>query len=438
MRVGSAFVQTFGTQLLQSMASIATGVLIARALGPTGQGTYSVFAAGIGLGSTIATVGQFESNVLTSQGRATAGRVLLVRALLHGLIVLAVLLAVGPWISSIVNLKTQGLATVFAVVLALEVVALMARGINLGQHHVTAYNLATLIQRVGYLVAVAAGAALLGLTLVRVTLSWATAAALSILASAIWIWRRSDPVPLTWAGIRDGWMGTLGRGLRAVTVITLTLLLVRSDIWMLGRLLDLATVGQISVATYLAEWLWYIPGILASVLFAAAAADRGPVVVGQICRAARAVVLLVAPVTLVLLVIGRWLVVALYGQSYGPASWLFLILLPGMAAIALHLIVDSWFAGRGFPAISLWSVAVALAAKVGLNLLVVPHYGARGAAAVTSAVYLGLLTIKVVAFTRDTGVPVRNLLLPTAEDVRANLATVRTWLSSRLGRVTRV
>jgi hypothetical protein len=149
MRVGSAFVQTFGTQLLQSVASIATGVLIARALGPAGQGTYSVFAAGIGLGSTIATLGQFESNVLTSQGRATAGRVLLVRALLHGLLVLGILLAVGPWISSIVNLKTQALATVFAVVLALEVVALMARGINLGQHHVTAYNLATLIHAAG-------------------------------------------------------------------------------------------------------------------------------------------------------------------------------------------------------------------------------------------------------------------------------------------------
>jgi O-antigen/teichoic acid export membrane protein len=144
--------------------------------------------------------------------------------------------------------------------------------------------------------------------------------------------------------------------------------------------------------------------------------------------------LLILPVTLVLLVIGRWLVLTLYGPSYGPASWLFLILLPGMAAIALHLIVDSWFAGRGFPPISLWSVALALIAKAGLNLLVVPRYGAPGAAAVTSVVYLGLLTVKLAAFTRDTGVPLRSVLLPTAEDVRANLTTVRSWLSRRLGR----
>lgn len=424
MRVGRAFVQTFGFQLLQSIASIATGVLIARALGPAGQGTYSVFAAGIGLGSTIATLGQFESNVLTSQGRATAGRVLLVRALLHGLIVMAVLLAVGPWLASVANLGSTALATAFAVVLALEVMALMVRGINLGQHHVTAYNLATLMQRITYFAAVVLGAALLGLTLVRVTIGWGLAAVVSILVSGIWIWNRSDRVALTWRTIRTGWVITLGRGIRAVSVITLTLLLVRSDIWMLGRLLDIAAVGQISVATYLAEWLWYIPGILASVLFAAVAADRGPAVVGQICRAARAVVLLIFSVTLVLLGVGHWLVLALYGPSYGPASWIFLLLLPGMAAIALHLIVDSWFAGRGFPPISIWSVVLALGAKVGLNLLVVPRHGALGAALVTSVVYIGLLTIKLVAFTRETGVPLRALLVPTVDDVRANLATV--------------
>jgi hypothetical protein len=65
---------------------------------------------------------------------------------------------------------------------------------------------------------------------------------------------------------------------------------------------------------------------------------------------------------------------------------------------------------------------------------VVPRYGAPGAAAVTSAVYIGLLTIKVAGFTRDTGVPVRVLLLPTTGDVRANLATVQNWLSRRLRR----
>ena len=436
MRVGSAFVQTFGTQLLQSVASITTGVLIARGLGPGGQGTYSIFAAGIGIGSTIATLGQFESNVLSSGGRATMGRTLLVRSLLHGALVLALLLTGGTWWASVVGLERRDLATIFAVVLSLEVVALMVRGINLGQHHVTAYNAATLLQRLAYLAAVALIAAVAGLSLLRVTSGWALATTLSIIASAVWIWRRSDPAPVTWTDLIRGWGGTLGRGLRAVSVITLTLLLIRCDVYMLRWLVNIETVGQISVATYLAEWLWYIPSILGSVLFAAVAAERGQAVVSQICRAGRAVVLLIGPVLIVLLLTGRILVNTLYGPSYQPAGWLFLLLLPGMAAIALHLIVDAWFSGNGFPPITLWAVGGALATKVGLNLLVVPRYGAQGAAAVTSVVYIGLLTTKLIAFTRQTGVPISAVLLPTRADITANLQTIRTWFARRMKRNT--
>ena len=45
MRVGAAFLQTFTTQVIQSAASILTGILIARYLGPSGQGGYALFAA---------------------------------------------------------------------------------------------------------------------------------------------------------------------------------------------------------------------------------------------------------------------------------------------------------------------------------------------------------------------------------------------------------
>src|SRR6266404_1797915 len=86
MRVGRAFLQTFATQVFQSVASIVTGVMIARGLGPAGQGLYAVFAAAIGLGVVAASVGQFEGNVISSAGRREAGRVLLVRSVLQSLL----------------------------------------------------------------------------------------------------------------------------------------------------------------------------------------------------------------------------------------------------------------------------------------------------------------------------------------------------------------
>src|SRR5205807_2455925 len=56
MRVGSAFLQTLAIQVTQSAASILTGILIARSLGPDGQGRYAVFAAAVALGVVIGSV----------------------------------------------------------------------------------------------------------------------------------------------------------------------------------------------------------------------------------------------------------------------------------------------------------------------------------------------------------------------------------------------
>src|SRR5207253_1977322 len=109
------------------------------------------------------------------------------------------------------------------------------------------------------------------------------------------------------------WGLAFKRGLRALITIAATLLLLRSDVWMLGPWLGAATVGQMSVAITLAEWLWYVPYILGNILFAAVAADKETRAVTQVCRAARGIVSLVVPLTLVMLAAGSRLVTLLYG-----------------------------------------------------------------------------------------------------------------------------
>jgi len=213
--------------------------------------------------------------------------------------------------------------------------------------------------------------------------------------------------------------------------IVLSLILVRCDAWMLGPMLGVAAVGQVSVASSLAEYLWYIPSILGNVLFATAAADGAGGGAAKICRASRAMVLLLVPLMTLLLVVARRLVPLIYGQPFTLAGHVLVLLLPGMTALALHLVVDSYFAGAGFPAISILSIAGALTAKVALNWVVVPAYGVLGAASVTSVVYTALFLVKLVAFTRRAHVPVRDVLWPRLEDFSENLALARDWVARR-------
>jgi hypothetical protein len=107
-------------------------------------------------------------------------------------------------------------------------------------------------------------------------------------------------------------------------------------------------------------------------------------------------VVFVGVAVLALAVGGRQLMLLMYGAAYTKAGMVVLLLLPGMFAISLHLVPDSYFAGNGFP-----------------NLLSVGDGGGRvegaresdtgsapgigGAAVSTSFAYSALLASKVVA-----------------------------------------
>ena len=430
MRIGPAFLQTFAVQLLQTAASIITGIVIARGLGPTGQGQYAVLLAGVGLLSTMAAAGQFEGNVLTSAGQQSQGRILVVRSVCQAALAGALVLATnGMWRSASALSGNRSVAVILSLIVMAEVLALLFRGINLGQHQITAYNVATLIQRFVYLIIVSAVGLLAGLRLATVLEAWLVAVLLNVLFTGVGIWRRSNRVSLSWRTLADGWIASLTRGLRALLTVCLTLLLVRADVYMLGRMLGVEAVGQISVATTFAEYLWYIPSILGSMLFAVVAANRGPQSIERICRSTRLAVALLAPVAIVLLLIGRPLIPLIYGTAYARAGTLLVLLVPGMFAISVHLVLDSYFAGKGFPPISYLGAAGALATKVLLNLAVVPRFGLEGAAVVTSGVYGLLLWLKVGAFTRETGVSVSRVLRPSKDDVVRGLTVIREWLS---------
>src|SRR5207248_6559575 len=166
------------------------------------------------------------------------------------------------------------------------------------------------------------------LALLPIATAWFAAAMISVLFSGVWAWMGSDPQRITWKGVTSGWGTASFRGLRALTTVALSLLLVRCDVYMLGPMVGMAVVGQISVASTLAEWLWYVPSILSNLLFAASAADAQTRSVDQIARATRSLIALLTPTSVILLCVGKPLVHVLYGSAYGQAGTLFLFLVP--------------------------------------------------------------------------------------------------------------
>lgn len=432
MHVARAFLQTFSIQVGQTALSVVTGVLIARALGPAGQGDYATVAATIAIGSLVFTLGQFQGNVLAAAGPNARPRALLARSMVQFLALGALaLLATSLFGTAFARSAGRLMLLLAAMVLSLEVLGQLVRGINLGQHHVLTFNLASLVQRLVLFIGVAVLFAIRQVTVTVVLEIWLVALLVSILCSSIPLWRRSSAEALDIKSVLTGWKSSLGFGGRAFVALSLTLVLVRADVWMLRPWLGAAAVGQISIASGLAEWLWYVPTIIGNLLFAAVAANKGRDSIDKVCRASRLVIAGTLPLAVILLVFGSRIIGLLYGPSFAVAGEVFRLLVPGMMAIAVHLVIDSYFAGVGFPPLSIVIAGCALATKLLLNLALVPRFGVYGAALATSVAYVGMLVSKLVWLSRRTGVSIADETVLRREDVVRAVAGVREWIAKR-------
>ena len=156
----------------------------------------------------------------------------------------------------------------------------------------------------------------------------------------------------------------------------------RLDVLILGGFATAASVGVYSVALTLTSLAWVLPQALQTVLFPRAASLDESAVSGDVssaeadeavARALRHGVLLTVPAGLAvaaLLLIGVPLV---YGHSFHETIPLGFILLPGVLLLGVGKIVGSAVTGRGHPRYALYGAAIGLPITLGLYFGLIPR-----------------------------------------------------------------
>lgn len=218
-------------------------------------------------------------------------------------------------------------------------------------------------------------------------------------------------------------------GLRAQVGLLFRVAALRFDVLLLSFFVPLKVVGYYTVALVVAETALMVPQAFGSIL--------APIVAGGGDRQAlgRRIVRLSGTTSLLyagaLLAGGPILISLAYGEAYRPAIGLFLVLLPGTWLFASGDLV-SWVLGaRGQPGMASWLAAYQGAATLVLDLILIPVFGAIGAAAASSVAYGTYGLISLVVLARQDGVPTRTLLLVTPRELRGYLAAARRRLSAR-------
>jgi len=194
-------------------------------------------------------------------------------------------------------------------------------------------------------------------------------------------------------------------------------LIFRSDVFIIKYFLSDAELGNYGLGVSLCERIWILPESISLVVLAKAARsadDRDAAVTARVCRVTLAVT---ATVCAALFAAGPFIIPLLYGKDFSEAIRPFQLLLPGIALIAIYLVLHSDLTGRGYAKYTLQVFSVALVLNIILNIVLVPRYGIEGSALASSLCYGAGSVVLAAIYARKYGLTLASMLLLTRKDV---------------------
>ena len=208
----------------------------------------------------------------------------------------------------------------------------------------------------------------------------------------------------------------LGFGIRGYTANLMMFLNYRLDALIVNGLRGAASVGYYSIATAMAETLWYGANAFALVMFPHVSsldrkeADR---ITPVVCRNTVFLTLIGA---VVMFVVSRQLILIVFGSAMTPALHPLWLLLPGIVTLSVAKVISSYLSGIGKPIYSTYIAAATLVLTIALDLLLIPPYGINGAAIASSIVYTCTAVASVLFFRFESGAGFMETLVVRPED----------------------
>jgi O-antigen/teichoic acid export membrane protein len=421
------------SQVIASAGYMAAVIVLARALGPTARGTVAFITVTAAITAQVAKVGLDEAAKVFAARRPADRAVVLattlvavaVATLVSGAVVCAVLVLVPA-------LRPAGIGALELVILALGIFAnagsVTGFQFLMGCRLFRAYAVNRSLSPWLYAVVLAAAWIAVGLTAARAAAVWVVTAgavpAVAMLAIAV---RESGLARPSRRVLREA----LHFGVRVWPGSLSYLLNARVDQVITALIASEATLGIYAVAVNGSEILFYIPGAVAAALLPAMARRPGREGVDATLRAFRVVMLVTTCLLVPAAALGPLLIPIVFGSDYSRSVAPFLWLLPSALGYGAVAVFGSVLEATNYPAMSSAGNVVALGGEVALDFLLIPKYGAAGAAIAASVALLAGGVAAGLAYRSRAGFAWRELI-PRSDDLRtlAGLVRrVRRWLS---------
>jgi O-antigen/teichoic acid export membrane protein len=405
-------------QVFQLITLVAITILVTRATGANGRGIYTLATSVAGLSAFVTGLGISWAGIYYIGKRqfplaAVVSTLLSVSSVAAGGTMAILAVAYVVFQPSYFHEMSPAQAAIMVAITGLYQLVNTSSSIVLGLNRPLEYAGLSLIQVVVALVLQVILALAGSLTATTALIALAVGMTISAALGFVLVGRESP--------IRFGFDSRILRsflnfGLRGYAATLMMTVSYRLDALIVNGLSGVASVGYYSIATAMAEALWYGANGLALVMFPQISsmekkeADR---ITPVVCRNAVFVTLIGA---VVMFALGQQVILTVFGTAMMPAVHPLWLLLPGIVTLTLAKIISSYLSGIGKPIYSTYLAAGSMILTVALDLLLIPRYGISGAAAASSVVYTFTAAAAVWVFRRESGAGLLETLIVKPDD----------------------
>lgn len=163
-----------------------------------------------------------------------------------------------------------------------------------------------------------------------------------------------------------------------------------------------ADLGNYIQASKLGQMLLLVPQVLASVIFpqTASGADRAMVnntltIISRLFSQGFLLLLLL------LLVVGKWFLPFVFGNTFNKMYWAFVLLLPGIFSLSVLALLSAYFSGKGKVKVNITGAFISLVIVTTGDYFLIPLYGINAAAAMSTIAYSAGMFYSLYCFYKD-------------------------------------
>jgi len=396
---------TFSFQILIFILGLVTSIILARTLGPSGKGTYTLILLIPTVMLKLGSLGIEGANVYFTGSKKYVLKDIVSNSLFDSILLGSILIILFIGISylkvfhNFLNSNQINLFYLWLVVLTVPFSLLLGflTSIILGQEKIITYNKINIFQIIFQLIAVSIFLLIFKQGIFGAIISYVLTIIFVTLLVVLFI-KKYTKIYASYN--KKIFKDTAKYGVKAYLGNLAQFLNYRLDMFMVALFLTTASVGYYSIAVGIAEKLWMLPGTIATVLFPRISSMKDTEANNLTPRIARHTFFIIFILSLILAMLTVPMIKILFGLDFLLSAVPLFILLPGIVALGGAKTLTADMAGRGKPQFGTYAALISLAVNIPLNLWLIPRWGISGAAFASSIAYIVATLVIIGSFSK--------------------------------------